>query len=120
MNIPDEWLSEAGAVDYPFAGECFAFEPDPTYPTLVVAIATVPAPVRAPGVTGLDRERTVAVLRAIVSRQPLPPIRVHHDSGDSGRPLVVRDGFHRYYISRELGFPCIPVSVWPYFDINSL
>lgn len=94
--------------------------PCSTYPTLVVSLASIRAPVRASGVTDLVRERAVAILRAFVLRKPLPPIRVHYEYGDYGRPLVVRDGFHRYHMSREFGFSCIPVSVWPYFDINSL
>lgn len=118
FEIPDVWWKEANANLHKHSAEAFVALSDVQWPTVLVPIGEVAAPRRSPGVEGLGRERTISVLRAIIEGTPLPPLEVHR-SPDALR-LVVRDGFHRYFASVALGYPLLPVSIRPYFDLNTL
>lgn len=114
FEIPNAWLRSANAESFQRTAEFFSATSDPKWPTVHVSIEKVVAPARDPSVEGLREERTVSILRAVVSGVAIPPLEVHQPP-QSDR-LVVRDGFHRYFISVALGFPMLPVSIRPYFD----
>ena len=116
FEIPDAWLLEANAGLFVRSAPAFAATSDPDWPTELVALANVAVPQRDPGVAGLNRERTVSLLKAIVARSALPPLEAHRPP--NATQLAVRDGFHRYFVSVALGFPMLPLSVRPYFDIT--
>ena len=118
FEIPDVWWNEASADKHEKAAEAFAALSDTQWPTVLVPIGDVIAPRRDPGIEGLRRERTIAVLRAVIEGTPLPPLEVHRPPGSLR--LVVRDGFHRYFVSVALGYSLLPVSIRPYFDFNTL
>jgi len=54
----------------------------------------------------VDRERLFSVLDAMISGQPLPPVRVAFTDAGSRR---IENGFHRYFASLALGYIDIPV-----------
>jgi hypothetical protein len=109
----DEWLENL----------CFVFyiaTSDPQYPTTVVPLSAVAAPVRNKNVAWFKEQRMVDVLRGFRVGDKLPPIEVDEPPTKTGFGYRVRDGFHRYYASAAAGFTELPVSVRPYFDINAL
>ncbi len=55
---------------------------------------------------GFSKVRAGWILSRIYNAEPLPPIRLA-----PGAPHQVRDGFHRFYISRALGYSHIPADV---------
>lgn len=118
FEIPNAWLSRANAVSFQRAAEFFSATSDPDWPTVHVSIEEVAAPARDSGVEGLREERTVSILQAVVTGVAIPPLVVHQPP--QSHRLVVRDGFHRYFISVALGFPMLPVSIRPYFDFYAL
>ena len=118
FEIPDLWWVESGALRFVRRADAFDATSDPAWPTAVVRAEGVIAPKRDAGVVGLIEERARSILQAIVSGQPLPPLEVH--PLPLSNLLAVRDGFHRYYLSVALGFPALPVSIRPYFDINEI
>jgi hypothetical protein len=117
-EIPGAWLEEAKATHFSPSTPAYAALPDAAWPVTVVAIPEVTPPARNPGVVGLHQDRTVSLLRAITSNQPLPAISVDRPPGQARYRL--RDGYHRYYISVALGFSHVPVSERPYFELGAL
>lgn len=118
FEVPDSWWIEASAHLFERSEPAFAATSDPDWPTELVPIASVATPHRNPGVEGLRKERTVSLLRAIIVGHVVPPLEVHQPPHST--QFVVRDGFHRYFLSVALGFPMLPVSVRPYFDMTAL
>lgn len=118
FEIPNAWLRRANTASFQRTAESFATTSTPEWPTVHVSIEAVLAPARDSGVEGLREERTVSILQAVVAGVPIPPLEVHQPP-HSNR-LVVRDGFHRYFISIALGYPMLPVSIRPYFDFYAL
>ena len=116
--IPPSWLEEAGAVGFVAKSDCYLYEIDAAWPTEVVSLEALSPPQRAHRVPGLNHERSVAVLKAIVFGTPLPPIRVFAAPDCGPRHLRVRDGYHRFHISAALGFKAIPVTIWPAVDMQ--
>ncbi|PPK77007.1 hypothetical protein B0F87_102113 [Methylobacter tundripaludum] len=121
FEIPDAWWVAAGAAPHvAFEGAAFITTSDPKWPTVLVPIGGVVAPRRDPGVVGLHEDRMTSLLRAFVDKIPVPPIEVHRVPGQNENRLSVRDGFHRYFGSIAVGFPMLPISVRPYFDMSAL
>mmetsp|Transcript_8927 Transcript_8927/g.23202 ORF Transcript_8927/g.23202 Transcript_8927/m.23202 type:complete len:344 (+) Transcript_8927:48-1079(+) len=54
----------------------------------------------------VDQWRLLSVLQAMLKGTPLPPVQV---AADSGSPLRVVNGYHRYYASLLLRYKDIPV-----------
>jgi hypothetical protein len=77
-------------------------------------------PHRAPGRDfdhgGFHRDRLIRILRGFTTGDKIPPVTVHELSSGPYR-LGVREGFHRFYASAAVGYPCLPVIVLPYFSI---
>jgi hypothetical protein len=117
FEIPDSWWIEAEAHLFERSTVSFAATSSPKWPTELVSIQYVAIPQRDPGNRILHKERTISLIQAIISGCEVPPLEVHRPP-QAGR-LAVRDGFHRYFISVALGFPMLPVSVRPYFDLDA-
>jgi hypothetical protein len=77
----------------------------------VVPIAHIEVFERGPGVANFGLERALAVLKGIRDGSALPPIEVH--ALEQNDRYTLYDGFHRYHLSRFLGFRCIPITVIP-------
>jgi hypothetical protein len=120
FNVPDDWLALAGAQDFKRASPSFSASSDPRWPTVLLPIVEVDAPVRDVGIVGLHEERTISILQAIVAAEALPPIEVHQTPSAVPGRLSVRDGYHRYFLSIALGFTMVPVSIRPYFNFDAL
>lgn len=118
FEIPDAWWHRAMAPSFKRTASSFVASSDPEWPTVLVAVENAAAPKRDAGVEGLREERATSILQAVLAGAAIRPLEVHQPP-QSDR-LVVRDGFHRYYIPITLGFPMLPVSIRPYFDVYAL
>lgn len=119
FEVPDAWLEAATAVGFRPSEPAYVATGVPNWPTVNVPLAEVEAPRRDQGILGLREGRSISIMRAMVTGQPLPPLEVHHRPGERNR-VAVRDGYHRYYLSIALGYVMVPVSIRPYFDSNAL
>lgn len=116
FEIPDEWLAEAGMID---------FTPKATaYRSLagarLVPLVQIEPPKRNPAVVkdwrGFDRARMISVLRGIVTGAEIEPVSLRElPAGEflSQAPYGYRvhDGFHRFYASIAAGLECLPGGV---------
>jgi hypothetical protein len=117
FEIQDDWLPLLN-IEAPIGLPAYVASSDPNYPTQLIRIKNLTPPSRAQGVVGLVKERAISISDAFRSKCPIPPIEVHKPPGTCH--LVVRDGYHRFYLSVAFGFSHIPVSIKPYFDVNAL
>lgn len=120
FEIPDQWWAAAGMNGWEFYASSYVATSDPQYPTAVVPLSEVAAPVRNMNVAWFKEQRIVDILRGFRVGDKLPPIEVDEPPTNTGFRYRVRDGFHRYYASAAVGFIQLPVSVRPYFDLNPL
>ena len=120
FEIPDQWWAAAGMNGWKSHDSSYVATSDPQYPTTVVPLSEVVAPVRNKNVAWFKEQRMVDVLRGFRVGDKLPPIEVDEPPTNTGFRYRVRDGFHRYYASAAVGFTQLPVSVRPYFDLNAL
>lgn len=106
LVLPDAWRRAAGAET--FKPNTAAYKAAPT--ALTLPLELIRPPKSAPDATGLREERSLSLLRAIVSGKAMPPIQVAR-AKDDPRKFVVIDGYHRYYLSLAIGFLEIPVQI---------
>jgi hypothetical protein len=90
------------------AANHYRYSPHPTAKTFVVPITTIEPPRRGVGVVEFDPDRLNAIARCIAEEVPLPPIGVGAPALSQPYLLRVSDGFHRFYLCRELGFTQVP------------
>jgi hypothetical protein len=117
FEIPDEWWVASGMTAFQVDGQCYPASSNPEFPTKIVAIAELVVPPRAP-LRMFDQVRMIDVLRGIAGRAVMPPVPVHSPPTAVGGQLHLRDGFHRFHASAAAGFTHLPVTVFPFFDIN--
>jgi len=120
FEIPDQWWAAAGMNGWKSNASFYVAYSYSQYPTTIVSLSEVEAPIRNKNVAWFNEQRMVDVLRGFRVGDKLPPIEVNELPTDTGFRYRVRDGFHRYYASVAVGFTQLPVSVRPYFDINAL
>jgi len=117
-EIPNDWLNEAGAINYKPNSVAYNASLNDEYPTELKPLVELQAPIRNEGIAWFKKERMVSLINAVLTGEKLPPIEVHLKPSES--QLRVKDGFHRFYMSHALGFKSIPVIILPYFDINEI
>ena len=120
FEIPESWLSIAGALAFTPSTVAYEATSDSRWPTELVSITEVTPPQRAPGTDGLRKERAVSILKAFVAREPLPPVDVQRLRNSPSERLSVLNGYHRYYLSLAVGFTMLPVSICRYFSLSEL
>jgi hypothetical protein len=111
MEIPAEWLAEAGLQNF-----------EPPRPAIqcsaeheLIALNEIEPFVRLVPLdaNGFRRSKMMPVLEMIRSDLPCKePIYVARQSGRQW-PYFLRDGVHRFYASRALGFTHVPADVIP-------
>lgn len=106
FEIPDHWLAQSGATEFVSQQEAFAASPDKEFQ--LIRASEIEPPKRNPGVTGLHEDRTVSVLKALLSKTPLPPVEIKPAEMDSTFKYKVHHGYHRYHAAVALGFETIP------------
>ena len=115
--IPEDWLAAAGFVNLP--SDCLSYHYDPNLKNLhLVAMDLISPPMRSIGVTGLDKDRSINILKKIYNEQILDPIVCRNILQSENYTLKVKDGYHRYHLSRMLGFSEIPALIYPAFEFE--
>jgi hypothetical protein len=108
MEIPAEWLAEAGLQNYrPLRS---AFRCAATHQ--LIALAEIEPVVRSIPLdaSGFVRSRMISVLEMIRDDRPCDePIEIVRRAGQW--PYRLHHGVHRYYASRRLGFTHVPAQI---------
>lgn len=114
FEIPDEWWE---------ASEMSTYTPTRSHylsvsAHAVVSIEEIEPPLRNGGkVWFRDRDTVVQLLKGMRDCDKLPPIQVWSKEKKCSTLHVVRDGFHRFYLSIAIGYSEIPIEVQD-FDLN--
>lgn len=111
LEIPDDWLAEAGAVAFVPATRAYRS----SFGTVLVPFTNIEPPYRALNVAkdwrGFDRTRFVSVLKGIVMSAEIEPVPLLElpvlEFGPATYRYRVRNGFHRFYASIVAGFDCL-------------
>ncbi len=85
----------------------------------LVLLTEIEEPVRDAGFPKFrSLEHYEKIRNAILNGVELPPIEVRSKNKSNTEKYIVYDGFHRYQISKELGFTKIPVRIqdWDMYD----
>lgn len=111
MQIPAEWLAEAGMQD--FRPQRPAFQCAGLHG--LIALTYIEPIVRSVPLdaNGFRKSKMMPVLEMI--RDDIPckkPVYVAQQSGKQW-PFFLKDGLHRFYASRTLGFTHIPIGIVP-------
>ncbi len=99
--IPDGWHPKS---------PCYPCEHYKDLPTIEVALHAIEPP-RRKGMQGphFDIARLRRLAQGIVAGDRIPPIEVTPKSEAALYAHRVRNGFHRYYLCKRLGFTVLPV-----------
>lgn len=109
MEIPVDWLTEVGLLGFTpprSAIQCVA-------PHILIALSEIEPLVRSVPLdaNGFRRSKMLPVLEMIRDDVPCDkPIYIARQSGKRW-PYFLRDGMHRFYASRTLGFTHVPADV---------
>jgi hypothetical protein len=108
MEIPAEWLAEVGLQNFKAPRSAIRC----AVPHELIAIADIEPLVRLVPLdaNGFRRAKILPVLEMIRDDCPCAePVYVARQAGEW--PYFLRDGVHRYYASRTLGFTHLPAEV---------
>jgi hypothetical protein len=108
MEIPTEWLTEAGLQNFKPPRSAILC----AVPHQLIALAEIEPFVRSIPIdaNGFRRSKMLPVLEMIRDDRPCDkPIEVVRQAGQW--PYRVHDGVHRYYASRTLGFTHVPAEI---------
>ena len=115
FEVPDEWWRSAGMEHFVATAE--HYDTDLSTCSEVVAFEEVEPPLRYDGFWFRNRDSVIDVLRKIGSGQKLEPVEVWSRAKTNSTKLIVRDGFHRFYLSIASGYRKLPVKIND-FDLN--
>jgi hypothetical protein len=77
-------------------------------PTVLVLFDAIEPPRRDPGIMQFDMRRLRSLADGIIKGEPIPPIEVSILARSDAHRYRVHNGFHRFYLCKELGFTAIP------------
>jgi hypothetical protein len=97
--IPPGW--RAPSAHYPCA-------PYKDLPTVFITLDIIEAVRRDPGTRDFDIPRLRRLADGITKGHPIPPIEISSPARDEAYQYRVCNGFHRFYLCKELGFKSIP------------
>ena len=103
FEIPDEWLSESGILDFR-SSDALYVPARVEHNMFIVAIKDFEPTLRNGGII---KERMLDVLKAIKSKTPLPPVWVEY-SKNWDYKYIIHDGYHRLFGSIVSGFTHVP------------
>ena len=116
-QIPEKWLLQAGLKNFKPIADHYSFNSkNSKFPVETVQIEDLPFPSRNAGVIEFEKERMLPILIGIKNNSALPPIEAHRNPNNN--KLEIKNGFHRFYTSFQLGFKKIPIEIFPYFNIH--
>jgi hypothetical protein len=108
MDIPPEWLREAGVLNFATTSPAFRC----TAPHVLIPLEEIEPVVRTVPLdaNGFQRDRLMRILVGICDGCALPPIPVERIEHGPYR-YRLRNGTHRFYASRALGFSRVPAEI---------
>jgi len=115
FEIPDEWLRSAGMEH--FVPNAEHYYTDLRACSDVVLLEEIEPPLRTGEFWFRNRESVVEVFNKMRAGENLEPIEVWSRHKKNSAKLIVRDGFHRFYLSIAAGYQRIPVRIND-FDIK--
>jgi hypothetical protein len=77
-------------------------------PTILVSLDIIEPPMRDPGIHDFDLPRLRSLASGIVNGGHVYPIEIGTPARGVGYQYRVRNGFHRFYLCKELGFTMMP------------
>ena len=77
-------------------------------PTVFVSLDSIEPPRRDPGLRDFDLTRLRRIANWIVKGDRIQPIEVGSPATDTPYQYRIRNGFHRFYLCKALGFTLIP------------
>jgi hypothetical protein len=115
LEIPDDWLAEAGAIGFVPTTRAYRSSSD----AVLVPLTDIEPPYRVLKVAkdwrGFDRSRFISVLKGIVTAAEIEPVPLLElptcEFGPNTYRFRVRDGFHRFYASMVAGFECLTATI---------
>ena len=108
FEVPDEWWLETGANDFKPRASAYRFAPTPGQDVALVPIAAFEPPRRSPPYPLLFRTQSLAILRGFAADAEIPPVTAEKLSVGP-YSCMLREGFHRFYLSAATGFTHLPV-----------
>ncbi len=108
--MPVEWLREVG-MEF-FVPNSLHYQVNQAHCSKIVSINEIEPPLRDNGNRWFrDKETVVEILQQVRTEKEIEPIEVWSKKKKNSIKYVVRDGFHRFYISVALGFREIPIKI---------
>jgi hypothetical protein len=109
FEIPDEWWKDAGIEGY--IPRSLHYHSDPTC-SMFVPFNEIAPPLRdGDTIWFRDRQTVIQLLSMMRDGVELPPIEVWGKEKKCSDRFVVRDGFHRFYLSIAIAYIEIPVRI---------
>jgi hypothetical protein len=110
FEVPAEWLCDAGMEN--FVPSSRHYRVNHARCSKIVPINEIEPPLRDNGKRWFrDREAVVYILQKIRIGEEIEPIEVWSKEKKNSTKYVVRDGFHRFYLSVALGYREIPIKL---------
>ena len=107
-DVPADWIAAAGLEAFQATGQAYRCD----NPCVLISLDQI-QPIkrdRPLDQNGFARSRMMDVLRGIRDNASIPPVPVWTTIEGPWR-FEIRDGYHRLYASRALGFSHIPAEV---------
>ena len=104
------WWTIAGMEQFVRNSDSYRTEQSCNYE--VVRITEVQPPLRKDGELWFrNRNSVIEVLTCMRTGVPLEPIEVWSREKTRSTKYIVRDGFHRFYLSVVVGYPRLPIRI---------
>jgi len=108
FEVPDEWWQETGMTGFrPHAVSYRPAVPEGREISLV-PIADFEPPRRSPPYPLLFRTQSLGILRGFAADAAIPPVTAEKLTSGPFTSML-REGFHRFYLSAAVGFTHVPV-----------
>lgn len=110
LELPDEWLRDSAMSSFVPNSRYYAVNLSAC--TRVVPIGQIEPPKRDNGKLWFrNRDSVIALLTRMRDGNEIDPIEVWSKEKKTSPLFIVRDGFHRFYLSAALGYSEIPIKI---------
>lgn len=110
FELPDEWLRDSAMSS--FVPNSRYYPVNLSACTCVVPIGQIEPPMRDNGERWFrNRDSVIALLKRMRDGGEIDPIEVWSKEKKTSTSYIVRDGFHRFYLSVALGYSEIPIKI---------
>lgn len=108
FDVPDEWWQETGMTGFTPRASSYRPAVRPGQDYTLVPIAQFDPPRRTPPYPLIFRTQSLAILRGFATDAAIPPVTAEKLS-TGPYSVMLREGFHRFYLSVAAGFTHMPV-----------